>query len=349
MLKRFLFALLTLQIFISVPCESFAAPKNLPYKSEFTAISRKTNDNQVNQFDLKVCSGKAAYYFAEHDIRQGDSELRYAVIYIHGSKGGEKDAAARLRNKLKQYRSKEKVYCIAPSFFTDGHCSEDKQKNALIWEAGWRGGSSAVNGNNISNFEIIDEIYSILSNKKLYPQMKHITLAGFSAGGQCVNRYVAVGKMPVSPTIETVFVVGNPSVYLYIDKLRFKDGKFQKVKSKSNYNRWFLGLENRYPYCKKIKKSQILKNLSSRPTLYFCGTADTEKAMLDVDKASMLQGKNRYERFLIYQKHVASYPSWKRCVKFFSIPDIAHSSEVFYKNNIIQKWIFGEKLPVGNE
>ena len=272
-----------------------------------------------------------------------------SVIYIHGSKGGARDAAALLRNKLKEFRSKEKVYCIAPSFFTDGTCPEDKQKNALIWKGGWRGGSPAVNGNNISNFEIIDEIYRILSNQKLYPRMKRITLIGFSAGGQCVNRYVAVGKMPVSPTIETVFVVGNPSVYLYIDKLRFKNGKFRKVKSKSNYNRWFLGLENRYPYCKKIKKSQILKNLSSRPTLYFCGTADTEKAMLDVDKASMLQGKNRYERFLIYQKHVASYPSWKRCVKFFSIPDIAHSSEVFYKNNIIQKWIFGEKLPVGNE
>ena len=335
MLKRFLFTCMALLFFISVPYDAYAENKNI-------RIS-------VNQFDLKVCSIKAAYYFAEHNIMQGDPELKYAVIYIHGTNGGKKDAAGSMRHKLKQYKSKEKVYCIAPSFFTEKTCPEKQKKNTLIWDGGWRGGSSAINGNHISNFEVIDEIYRILSNKQLYPKMKRITLAGFSAGGQCVNRYVAVGKMPVSPTIETVFVVGNPSVYLYIDKLRFKNGKFRKIKSNSDYNRWFLGLDKRYPYCRNTEKMQILQNLYSRPVLYFCGTADTGKAMLDVNEAAMLQGENRYERFLIYQKHVASYPSWKQKVRFFAIPDIAHSSAVFYKNDIVPKWIFGEKLPDSNE
>ena len=317
-------------------------------ESDLSAMYQKMTNGKIKQFALNISSPKVAYYFAEHNIMQGDPELKYAVIYIHGSGGGERDAAGSLRYKLKQYKTKEKVYCIAPSFFTEGTCPANKKNSTLIWDGGWRGGSSAINGNHISNFEVIDEIYRILSNKRLYPKMKRITLAGFSAGGQCVNRYVAVGKRPVSPTIETVFVVGNPSVYLYVDKLRFKNGKFRKVKSKSNYNKWFLGLENRYPYCRTTKKMQILQNLYSRPVLYFCGTADTGRAMLDVNEAAMLQGKNRYERFLIYQKHVALYPSWKQKVRFFSIPDIAHSSEVFYKNNIVQKWIFGEELPDGN-
>ena len=47
------------------------------------------------------------------------------------------------------------------------------------------------------------------------------------------------------------------------------------------------------------------------------GIADIERAMLDIDEASMLQGKNRYERFLIYQKHVARYPDWKQKTRFF--------------------------------
>ena len=318
-------------------------------ESELSAMYEKMTKGGIGQFALNMGSTKAAYYFAEHNIMQGDPELQYAVIYIHGANGGERDAAGRMRNELKRYKSKEKVYCIAPSFFTEGTCPANKQKSTLIWDGGWRGGSSAVNGNHVSNFDVIDKFYRILSNRKLYPKMKRITLAGFSAGGQCVNRYVAVGKMPVSPTIETVFVVGNPSVYLYIDKLRFQNGKFRKVKSKANYNSWFLGLDNRYPYCKKTQKMQILKNLYSRSTLYFCGTTDTGKAMLDVNEEAMLQGRNRYERFLIYQKHVARYPDWKQKTRFFSVPDIAHSSTVFYKNNIIQKWVFGEELPGGDK
>ncbi|MBQ9774485.1 MAG: hypothetical protein IJW17_00445, partial [Lentisphaeria bacterium] len=77
--------------------------------------------------------------------------------------------------------------------------------------------------------------------------------------------------------------------------------------------------------------------------------ADIGKAMLDVNEEAMLQGRNRYERFLIYQKHVAYYPDWKQKTRFFSVPDIAHSSTVFYKNNIIQKWVFGEELPGGDK
>ena len=86
------------------------------------------------------------------------------------------------------------------------------------------------------------------------------------------------------------------------------------------------------------------KNLASRPTLYFCGTADTGSELLDTSPAAMLQGKNRYERFQIYQKHVALYPQWAKMTRYFSVPEIAHSSEVFYQNNIVQKWIYGQKF-----
>ena len=298
----------------------------------------------AEQFKLAVCPGKAAYYFAEHDIMKGDSSLKYAVIYIHGAKGGAKDAAALMRRKLKKYKAEEKVYCIAPSFFTKKTCPEDKKNDALLWERGWRGGASAINGNKISNFEVIDKIYKIFSDKRLYPQLKRITLVGFSAGGQCVNRYVAAGKMPVSPDIETVFVVGNSAVYLYIDKLRFKNGEFKEVKSNSNFNKWYFGLDNPYPYIQKTDRDKILKNLASRPTLYFCGTADTGKGMLDTSPAAILQGENRYGRFLIYQKYVALFPQWEKMTKFFAVPEIAHSSHVFYHNDIVPKWVFGQKI-----
>lgn len=298
----------------------------------------------VGQFDLKVCRGKKAYYFAEHDIMKGDPNLEYAVIYIHGAKGGARDVARGLRRHLKKYNRNKHVYCIAPSFFTKETCPPEKADEALIWRGGWRGGDSAVNGNKISNFEVIDRIYSVLSDPSLYPSMKRITLCGFSAGGQCVNRYVAVGKIPLKKHVECVFVVGNPSIYLYIDKKRFENGRFRNSKSRSNFNQWFMGLDKRFRYCKGLSKREILENLSSRKTLYFCGTADTDRKMLDVGKGAMTQGKNRYERFQIYQKYTALFPSWKQAIRFISVPGIAHSSAVFYKDNILQKWVFGESF-----
>ena len=125
----------------------------------------------AEQFNLAVCPGKAAYYFAEHDIMKGDSSLKYAVIYIHGAKGGAKDAAALMRRKLKKYKAEEKVYCIAPSFFTKKTCPEDKKNDALLWERGWRGGASAINGNKISNYFNI----KILGEKNILNVQKYLT------------------------------------------------------------------------------------------------------------------------------------------------------------------------------
>ena len=296
----------------------------------------------VDHFDLKLCRDKAVYYFAEHDITKGDPELKFAVIYIHGFNGGARDAASSLRQKLQQFKKDEKVLSIAPSFFTAKSCPKNRLGTAMLWDGGWRGGAAALNGSKISNFEVIDRIFAILSDKKLYPAMKRIVLCGFSAGGQCVNRYIAVGKMPLASEISTGFAVGNPSTYLYIDNRRLIDGEFRNVEDNDKVNPWFYGMDNRYAYCRDIPVSQVMKNLSSRPTLYFCGTADIGKHLLDVTPAAVMQGKNRYDRFLTFQKYTALFPQWRKAVRFIAVPKIAHSATVFYKNHAIQKWVFGE-------
>lgn len=292
-------------------------------------------------FDLKVCDSKAAFYFADQDIMLGNSSLQYAVIYIHGIQGGAGDSAANMRRKFQEYSPDCQVLTIAPLFPTEKTCPKSRRKKALLWEKGWRCGDEAVNGNNISSYEVIDRIYSILSDSKLYPSMKKITLCGFSAGGQFVNRYTAVGKLPVNPKIETVFAVANPSVYLYVNKLRFADGKFIEIKANNGFNNWHYGLDNRNKYGKDLLPEQIMKNLVSRKTVYFCGTADL-KGMNN--REAMLQGKNRYDRFLIYQKYTNLFPEWSKAIRFIAVPEIQHSSTVFYYNNELQELVFGKKL-----
>ncbi len=290
----------------------------------------------AERFALDMGQEKVAYYFAEHDIMKGDSTLEYAVIFIHGAGGGAKDAARRTRAKLKQYKPDSRVYCIAPSFLTQKNCPAVIRKDALMWARGWRWGDPAENCSKAGSFDVIDRIYTTFSNPQLFPAMKRIVLCGFSAGGQFVNRYVAVGKLPVNPKIDTVFISGAGSSYLYVDDLRFVDGKFQKVKADNGFNNWYLGLDNRNDYCKDLSKEEIMKNLSTRQTYYFCGTADHGKYPFP------MQGKDRLDRFEIYQKYVARFPSWKKATRFITVPDIAHDTLVFFHENITQKLVYGE-------
>lgn len=309
-MKRTLFCIISLFVFLSV-----------------TAADR---------FALDMGQTKYAYYFAEHDIMKGDKDLEYAVIFIHGAGGGPKDSARRTRARLKQYKPDTKVYCIAPSFLTNKNCPAKIRKDALMWARAWRWGGAAENCDKVGSFDVLDRIYSILSNPELYPAMKRIVLCGFSAGGQCVNRYIAVGKLPVNPKIETAFVSGGGSSYLYVDDLRFVDGEFKKVKADNGFNDWYLGLDNRNAYCKDLSKDDIMKNLSTRQTLYFMGTADHGTYPFP------MQGKDRLERFEIYQKYVSRFPEWAKATRFITVPGIAHDTLVFFHENQTQKFVFGE-------
>ena len=71
-----------------------------------------------------------------------------------------------------------------------------------------------------------------------------------------------------------------------------------------------------------------MTNLTSRPTLYLCGEADTDTKgeSLDTSPSAMLQGKNRYERFLIFKKYTELFPAWRKMLRFVSIPGAGHSS-----------------------
>ena len=93
----------------------------------------------------------------------------------------------------------------------------------------------------LSSFDTLDYVVNTLLNNTLYPDLKLITLAGFSAGAQLLNRYSwasDVGKngnyrdystsktvlksdIVTSTTQPAVrFIISDASSYLYFDSLR---------------------------------------------------------------------------------------------------------------------------------
>ena len=134
-------------------------------------------------------------------------------------------------------------------------------------------------------------------------------MSGFSAGGQFVGRYVAVGKGAVRDGVEIRYAAMAPST-----ELRFDENTM-----------WHYGLRDRPRYSRGLTTAQIYANLSSRRVFRACGTADCKTGgALDICPEAAAQGNNRYDRFLCFQRYLESYPEWRRMVSFHSFPGMAH-------------------------
>jgi hypothetical protein len=99
------------------------------------------------------------------------------------------------------------------------------------------------------------------------------------------------------------------------------------------YNEYKYGLEELYGYAATFSPQIIRRRLLSRPVIFVLGMADTDRGWsLDKSCEADVQGKNRYERGLLYKHHLRSF------VKSFStsqhiwleIPKTGHeATEIF--------------------
>lgn len=102
-----------------------------------------------------------------------------------------------------------------------------------------------------------------------------------------------------------------PSSYLYFNNKRAAAGTtdfFILPKAHPNeYNNWGYGLNKLYSYHKKyhITADFMRRNYPDKKILYLVGSRDNKKdSSMSTTKGSMLQGANRMQRALIYDKHL---------------------------------------------
>jgi len=272
------------------------------------------------------------YYGAPYAIEKGDKSLELAVITIHGWGGGVKESGGGLRRAIAAHGTKQNVAVFAPLFPRDVVLKKAKiaPDGRATWNgtrtaaSDWRGGGDAA-GVALSSYDVIDSFMATLSDAKRYPALKRIVLCGFSAGGQFVGRYAAVGKCPVRAGLKVEFAVIAPSTELYLD---------ESVD-------WHYGIANRPRYAASVTPEQMRANLAARRVWRGCGTKDVTKGSLDTCPAAMRQGKNRYERYRNFQEYVKKFPAWAKMLSFHDIPDVGHSSKVLEDADFL-RFVCGE-------
>src|SRR5262245_10386385 len=240
-----------------------------------------------------------------------------ALVMIHGA-GRDADnyfrtaiAAAFLAGAL------DDTIVVSPRFASaGGGCNDTLAQDEVSWPCSgdsWRSGGAADKDGKLTSYDFADEILRMFANKRTFPNLKTIVVAGHSAGGQFVTRYEMANQLHDTLGIPITYVVANPSSYAYLDPTRpsaaasgstefrpFGDGR-----NCTTYDKWPYGLQGRTGYASRTTDDVLKKQLVARPTTYLVGELDTlPLAGFDSSCPAMAQGANRNLRGQAWGKYV---------------------------------------------
>ena len=246
--------------------------------------------------------------YATFPLDRPNANIRRALVMVHGTN----------RNADRYFRSAtsaaflagalEDSIVIAPRIASaDGNCRDTLDTNEVSWSCGgdsWRSGGVSPSNKDLTSFDFMDELLKKLADKKTFPNLFAIVVAGHSAGGQFVARYEMANKVHDTLGVHVSYVVANPSSYAWPDSTRplplddatpeaaalgwkeetphtkFSYGPYQPsancASSAQTYDRWPFGLTQRSSgYTAGIPDEQLKKQLASRPTTYLLSQVDT--------------------------------------------------------------------------
>jgi pimeloyl-ACP methyl ester carboxylesterase len=275
-------------------------------------------------------------------------QVERAVIIFHG-KGRDVDGYYRGLRKAAELaggNATARSILIAPQFLNEEDARAHHLPGVVLrWPEGtWEAGREAAGPAAISAYEVIDALVAHLADRKLFPNLKTIVLAGHSGGGQAMQRYAIVGhaEAAAGAGIHVRYVIANPSSYMYFtDDRPVFDGSKVSFASGSeaachNFNHWKFGpLDPREAYVRDSAAPgwQTLEDaFVQKDVTYLLGTADIDphEKDLDVTCAGEAQGPTRFLRGQAYYAYLHAHhkAAWNQRLWF--VPGVAHSGSKMF-------------------
>jgi hypothetical protein len=230
---------------------------------------------------------------------------------------------------------------VTPQFLTATDvAAHHLPANTLRWSAnGWPRGEPSLDAAALGSFEVVDQIFRRLADRSVFPNLRTIVLAGHSAGGQFVQRYVAIGQGEAvlgGAPVHVRYVVANPASYLYLsDERPDAEGSFRPFDAAScpAFDHWTYGLRTGMPSypARPATPEAIRARYLQRDVTYLLGTADNDPHAdgQDLSCAAEAQGATRYARgkaFYAYL-HLLDPHTAQRLIE---VPGVGHSSYRIY-------------------
>ena len=283
--------------------------------------------------------------YRSYSLTIRNDRIARALVFVHGIN---RDADNHFRTVLAAAflaGTLSDTVIVAPRFASNsgapgnegGHCTDTLAPQEANWYCEnqrsdtWRSGGPEVRHSEVASFDFMDEILRRLADKKIFPNLRTIVVAGHSAGGQFVTRYEMTSGVGDFPGVSISYVVANPSAFAYLDGLRptvsalpsnisasapgFRPPppatppppfvEFADATNCTGFNDWPYGLKNRHGYAARLSEEQIRSQASSRAVTYLLGDSDIlPSGIFDVSCPAMAQGPTRLARGLAFAKYM---------------------------------------------
>ncbi|MBX6365705.1 MAG: alpha/beta fold hydrolase [Gemmatimonadetes bacterium] len=304
--------------------------------------------------------------YASYPLDKRNPAITRALVMVHGA-GRNADhyfetstAAAFLAGAL------ENTIIVAPRFAAGNDAVE---ANEVKWpERGgnWRSGGAPETLPNVTSFDFMDQLLRMLADKKVFPNLKRIVVAGHSAGGQFVTRYEMANTVHGTlGDVEVSYVVANPSSYAWPTAerpLRVGDAdpaladraalgptgeevhtnyRFGPVDTMQlpRYNNWPAGLAHRTGYAARLSEEQLRRQLVERPTTYLLGQVDVlPLGGFDASPNAMAQGPTRRARGEAFFKYVTEKLGAKH--QAIIVPECGHNDRCVFTTDKVFPVLF---------
>ena len=282
--------------------------------------------------------------YASADWSQPMPEVKRVVLIFHGLlRNADAYFASGLQSRDAAGEAGRNVLVLAPQFLADVDIAANHlPANTLGFDYDhWAGGEAALTPAPISGFTAIDAILTRLADRRTFPALDVVVLAGFSAGGQTVQRYAVVGNGEQALTAQGVqvrYVVSDPSSYLY-----FTPARPYPVAGCKQADDWRYGFHAKVPDYVTMAPEALEQRYIHRNVTYLVGLADTDPhhPVLDRSCAGEAQGPHRVARADAYWSMLTARHGSDLNQHFVTVAGIAHEGQKMFNSPCGQALLFG--------
>jgi pimeloyl-ACP methyl ester carboxylesterase len=289
---------------------------------------------------VPVENGQALFVYRSRPLTSADNTVRRVFILVHGVGRNGNDYFRYAVAATQDAREMDRTLVIAPRFHSSGGgtCKDELDPGEISfycrgWTDGTRGGEVRI-----SSFTAMDALLRAVSDKSRFPSLVEVVLAGHSAGGQFVQRYLGANRVDGKLPVPVRYIVANPSSYMYLDAWR----PYPEIaRSCPGYNQYKFGLLDVQGYASETGADAIRRNYIERDVTYLLGLEDKVDAnSMDKTCYAMAQGPFRLQRGQAFFKHLTETTRAKH--KLVEVPNCDHNAECMYRSPNGRKAVFPE-------
>ncbi|MFO2464625.1 alpha/beta hydrolase [Pseudomonas sp. 15FMM2] len=230
------------------------------------------------------------------DWRNPLPKVSRALIIVHGRLRNAQTYLKSAENAARHAGQNANTLIIAPQFLNDADIKRNHLDNTLLhWQGNqWMAGESSIGRGQISSYGALDKIIEHLGNRKLFPALNQIVIAGHSGGAQMVQRFALTGHdHPAlkAAGIEVRYVIANPSSYAYFSPQR--PVKFASD-SCTGFNEWKYGMQHLPAYAAGRSPQELETAYAAKDITYLLGQQDTDPNHPALDKSCAAEAQGAY-------------------------------------------------------